>query len=167
MLIESFVSDNFEFRNLVPKSENLDRYLSWMTSQENEFIESARKDFSMPELNEFVFEKNRASNAILIGVFSRKGNEHVGNVKFEPIEFQLKTAWMGILIGNSNFKGKGFAQEIITTSCDYLYNVHQIVEIYLGVNPKNIVAVNAYKKSGFVALSSHEKGGIVMLRRSF
>ena len=161
------MSDNFEFRNLVPSTDGLDEYLSWMNSQENEFIESARKDFSIHELNEFVIEKNHLSNAILIGVFSRKGNEHVGNVKFEPIEFQLKTAWMGILIGNSNFRGKGFSQEIITASCDYLSRVHQIVEIYLGVHPKNIAAVNAYKKCDFVALNRHEKGGIVMLRRFF
>jgi len=159
------MSDNFEFRNLVPSAESFDEYLSWMNGQENEFIESARKDFSIHELNEFVIEKNQVSNAILIGVFSRKGNEHVGNVKFEPIDFRLNTAWMGILIGNSNFKGKGFSQEIITASCDYLSRVHQIYEIYLGVHPKNIAAVNAYKKCDFVEVNSHEKGGIVMLRR--
>ncbi len=161
------MSDNFKFRNLVPSTESFDEYLSWMNSHENEFVESARKDFAISELNEYVFEKNHSSNAILIGVFSRNGNEHVGNVKFEPIDFQLNTAWMGILIGNSNFKGKGFSNEIITTSCDYLSSVHQIVEIYLGVHPENVAAVSAYKKCNFVALGSHQKGGIVMLRRFF
>jgi ribosomal-protein-alanine N-acetyltransferase len=165
MLMDGFVSENFVFRSLFPKIDNFEEYLSWMNNQDNIYIESVHKGFSIQELTEFVHLKNSSDNAILIGVFCLKTGDHVGNVKFEPIEFTAGTAWMGIFIGNLNFRGRGFSTEIINASCSYLFREHQITEIYLGVHPKNIAALAAYKKCGFELLGAHEKGGLVMLLR--
>jgi [ribosomal protein S5]-alanine N-acetyltransferase len=165
VLIERFKSENFEFRNLVSGGEDNHEYLSWMTNTNDIFIEGIREDFSILKLNEYISEKNYSSNAILIGVFSLQGNHHVGNVKFEPIDFKLNNAWMGILIGNSSFRGKGFSSEIITTTCSYLSSFYNISEFFLGVDPTNHAALHAYKKCEFKVVGSHQKGGIIMLRR--
>jgi ribosomal-protein-alanine N-acetyltransferase len=165
MLIDGYLSENFEYRNLIPEGENFDGYLSWMNNQNNSYIESVREGFSIEELNDFVYLKNHAENAILIGIFCLNTGDHVGNVKFEPLDFAVGSAWMGILIGNSNYRGKGFSTEIINTSCFNLFQVLQITKIYLGVDPENIAAVTAYKKCGFEPLEAHEKGGLTMLRQ--
>lgn len=163
MLIDGYVSENFAYRNLMPRSDNFDQYLSWMINQDNNYIEGVREDFSIHELIEFVDLKNYAENALLIGIFCLKSGEHVGNLKFEPLNVAAGTAWLGILVGNSDFRGRGYSTEIINTSCSYLFQEHQISEIYLGVHPKNIAAIAAYKKCGFELLGAHEKGGHVML----
>ena len=50
---------------------------------------------------------------------------------------------------------------------EVLESIQNVIEKLNLKNPKNIAAVNAYKKCDFVALNRHEKGGIVMLRRFF
>ncbi len=165
MLISSFESSNFIYRNLSPDSDAFEEYLSWMRNLENVFVETIRSDFTKDELLEFVIEKNSSLNALLIGVFDRHHNQHIANVKFEPIDFDLSHAWMGILLGNPSMRGKGFSSEIIDSSCEFLTQMYGIRDIYLGVNANNTAALNAYKRCDFKETGLHEKGGVVMVRR--
>ena len=71
---------------------------------------------------------------------------------------------MGILIGDKNEWNQGTAQEIIHYICKYLFKEHKIVNIFLGVDKKNISATKAYNKSGFVF---HKKNKHLMVRNYF
>ena len=165
VLMNSFESSNFYYRNLSPDHDEFEEYLSWMRNGENGFVESIRSDFTKDELLEFVVEKNSSLNALLIGVFDRQRNIHIANVKFEPINIELNYAWMGILLGRPSMRGKGFSKEIIDSSCGALTEVYAIQNIYLGVDSSNLPALNAYRKCSFQEIGLHEKGGIIMLRK--
>lgn len=167
VLIQGYQSQNFLYRNLNPDNESLEDYHSWLTNVENVFIESVSADLTSQQLREYVIEKNHASDAILIGVFDLNERQHIGNVKFEPIDFLQSNAWMGILIGNFNVRGKGFSSEIIESSCLFLARTFGIQEIFLGVDPLNVAALRAYGKSGFREFGNHSKGGLIMVRDSF
>jgi len=45
--------------------------------------------------------------------FDKTSEKHVGNVKLGPIDRRCSSAWFGILIGNTTFRNRGFAKEII------------------------------------------------------
>lgn len=167
VFISSFKSGKFIYRNLSPDNDDFEEYLSWMRNPENVFVESIRSDISKDELCEFVVEKNSSLNALLIGVFDRKYNQHIANVKFEPIDFDLSNAWMGILLGSPSMRGKGFSSEIIDSSCAFLTETYGIRDIFLGVDSNNTPALNAYKRCNFKEIGLHEKGGVVMVRRGF
>lgn len=163
--MSSFESSNFNYRNLSPDHDDFAEYLSWMRNGENRFVEGIRGDFTKDELLDFIFKKNTSANALLIGVFDRQRNVHIANVKFEPIDIELSSAWMGILLGSTSMRGKGFSKEIIESSCDALTEAYSIQNVYLGVDPSNLPALNAYKKCSFQEIGIHEKGGIIMLRK--
>ena len=151
VLMNSFESSNFYYRNLSPDHDDFEEYLSWMRNGENGFVESIRSDFTKDELLEFVVDRQR--------------NIHIANVKFEPINIELNYAWMGILLGRPSMRGKGFSKEIIDSSCGALTEVYAIQNIYLGVDSSNLPALNAYRKCSFQEIGLHEKGGIIMLRK--
>jgi ribosomal-protein-alanine N-acetyltransferase len=163
MLLESFHSTNFKYSNLNSEALSLDNYLGWLRDSESgEFIEGARHDFSKSELKEYINEKNLSDYALLLGVFVKFNDYHIGNIKFEPIDINDGTAWLPILIGEHNFRGKGYSFEIMGESMSRVSDSLGINKFYLGVNPKNERALKAYRNLGFVERGIHKKGGIIM-----
>lgn len=57
---------------------------------------------------------------------------------------------MGILIGESQYRGKGVTIEVLGASGRWLREQRGIREIVLGVSPENLPAIRAYEKAGFV-----------------
>ena len=56
---------------------------------------------------------------------------------------------MGILIGDSDWRGKGVAIEVIKASAHYLNSIYGVRTIFLGVNPNQQAGISVYKKIGF------------------
>ena len=102
----------------------------------------------MEELKVFVSEREKKRDVLFLWIFTKK-KKHIGNIKYEPIDLKKKTATMGILIGDSGWRGKGVAIEVIKASAHYLNSIYGVTTIFLGVNPNHQVAVSVYKKIGF------------------
>ena len=88
--------------------------------------------------------------------------QHIGNIKYEPIDYKGKTAVLGILIGDSDWRGKGVAIEVIKASAHYLAERYGVTTIFLGVNQNNKAAVSAYQKVGF-KIKEQNKNNIQMV----
>lgn len=133
--------------------------------ENNGFIESIDINYSIDDLSQFIHEKNNSSEALLLGVFDNRNGIHFGNIKFEPIDINLKTAWLGILIGDLRYRGKGFAKEIIDTTCEYISNRYNINKIYLGVDKNNSTALKTYLKSNFIIQNESSSEGLILIRK--
>ena len=165
MQIPAFSSDKFTFQNLEPNREQLESYLSWMRDIENNsFIESVDRDYSLKKLSRFVQEKNKSSEALLLGVFDDTNGIHFGNIKFEPIDISSKTAWLGILIGDLRYRGRGYAKEIIDSTCKHISNNFNINKIYLGVHKNNSIALKTYFKCNFTIHEESNSEGLILIR---
>ena len=125
-----------------------DRYLSWLNKEESPYIEYGKNHSTMEELRVYVSERERKRDVLFLGIFTKK-KKHIGNIKYEPIDLKRKTATMGILIGDKDWRGKGVATEVIKASAHYLNSMYGVTTIFLGVNPNHQVAVSVYKKIGF------------------
>jgi len=145
-------SENYYLRSLVPDIDDLSNYISWMTDlSQNEFIDSVRKNFTIEELKGYITEKNNSSNAILFGIFDKSNGNHVGNIKLEPI-LENNYAWIGILIGESAYRGKGVGFEVITSIMQFSKEALYLSQLCLGVNKSNTPALRLYMKLGFVEI---------------
>ena len=123
------------------------RYLSWFSDVETtKFIES--KALTMSDLKDYVSSKINSRNTLFLAVVARDKNIHIGNIKFEPIDYEKKWAVLGIMIGDSGYHGKGYGREIVIASAQYLFE-NGIEKVTLGVNMKNSSAVRLYEKIGF------------------
>ena len=147
-------TNNFLLRNLDPIQDDLNAYLTWMRNiSQNKFIEGVRKDYSIKELQSYIVEKNRSLDAILFGIFDKEYGKHIGNIKLEPI-VEKRYAWIGILIGDLAYIGKGVGFEVITELMQFSKEVLLLQNVYLGVNKNNTTALKLYKKLGFAELVS-------------
>jgi len=128
------------------------RYGDWLSDPISSKFITMKSDIK--ELKEYVRKKIAKQDTLFLAIHSVINKLHIGNIKYEPIDFKNKYALMGILIGDQGWWGKGVASEIITASAKYLKDKYFIDEIILGVKETNTSAIKAYKKTGFGFCSS-------------
>jgi ribosomal-protein-alanine N-acetyltransferase len=141
-------SDRFLIKKLEVRDVNLN-YLSWLNNPvTNEFLMAGKNKRSMKliELEEYVKEKTSDPKIYFYGIFLKNTLEHIGNIKYE-IEPQSEKYFMGILIGNQDWLGKGVAIEVISRTKNF---DSTIKALYLVVSKANLNAIKAYAKCGFV-----------------
>jgi RimJ/RimL family protein N-acetyltransferase len=147
--------------------DDLGIYLRWLRdTQNNSFIQSARTDFGLAELVHFVDAINSDDNALLFGIFLNGiSAEFIGTLKVQPIDFLKRIAWVGIMIGNPEFRGRGYGREAMQEVLNYLFNALKLDEVFLGVDLKNLDAVSLYKTLGF---NEHlrEEHSMIMVKKS-
>ena len=144
-------------------NDDLTSYLYWMqTPSNNPFILSAALSYDLNQLKNFINTCNNRSDVNLFGIFTSEDSVHIGNIKFDQINLLNKSATIGILIGNENFRGKGFAKESIIASVLWIKNNYDIETIKLGVDHENLRALNLYLKLGFKIIENTKMGGYIM-----
>ena len=73
------------------ENDDLKRYLYWMqTPANNPFILSAKLDFGLNQLKEFIANCNIRHDIVLLGIFTNINDVHIGNIKFGRIIYTEK-----------------------------------------------------------------------------
>ena len=124
------------------------RYAGWLSDQRTSKFISAT--LNLPELRRYVLERSNRDDVLFFGIFDKITGLHIGNIKYEPINSELRFAIMGILIGEAEWRGKGVANEVLSASADWLHQYRNIEQIVLAVSRSNVAAIRAYQKAGFV-----------------
>ena len=148
----------FQLKSLTTKDVT-EKYLSWFSGSKEvvEYIAYAKTNADINKLRQYVKEREDREDVLFLGIFTDSG-QHIGNIKYEPINLKDKSATMGILIGDKEWRGKGVATEVIKDSGKYLKENYKIKYIDLGVNKDNIAAVSAYKKMKFEVVEEDDNG---------
>ncbi len=145
-----FKSENLEFREIDPLTDNLENYLNWIRDPiSNPYIQGANINMTLESLVDYVRKKNSAEDCVLWGIYHRQNLNHIGNIKFEPIRSDLGLACVGILIGETDYRGRGYGSEAFGSALAFFSENFGIPNFYLGVDPKNIAAVAMYENQGF------------------
>lgn len=161
MILEQFKNiqiqcDRFYCRRLTIKDANT-KYLSWLENENSaEYIATAKQTKSVNDIVAYIIEKNKAEDTLFLAIISKEGDEHIGNIKYDNINYSTKSAIMGILIGEEKFRGKGVAKEVIEATAIWLKENLNISNIYLAVNKMNLAAIKAYEKIGFSEVTTDE-----------
>ena len=80
---------------------------------------------------------------------TQKDSIHIGNVWLVDIDSRHHRAELRIVMGNTQYHGKGFGTEAIQLLCDYAFrrlNLHKIYAYVLSINPP---ARHAFEKASF------------------
>lgn len=155
-------SEKYYLSTLV-KMDNLSNYLSWMTNPlENQFILSANFNYSINELCTFTDVHNMDENTILLRIYDKANNNHIWNIKYDNINKLDKSAYLGILIGQQEYRKFGVASQKLPLSMRWLHEHLGIESIFLGVDNGNIHALNFYQKLGFKNLTNKGENGSIM-----
>lgn len=137
-------------------------YLSWFKDPDvSRFIVAAAASPSREDLEGFIAARRNRDDVLFLGVFLGETGEHIGNIKFEPLDESAGHAILGILIGAPDWRGKGVAREVIEASGNWLARHRSLRRLYLGVDRRNHAAIHAYEKIGF-----RETGDDALLKSS-
>jgi ribosomal-protein-alanine N-acetyltransferase len=125
-------------------------YLAWLGDPSSiKYITAARTQNEISNLRLYIRERVDRKDILFLGIFDVTSGQHIGNIKYEPVNDEMGYAIMGILIGEVTYRGIGVAKEVITASSKWLLENRNIQEIFLGVHTENIPAIKAYEKMGF------------------
>lgn len=147
-------TDRFVLRDLT-LADVTQQYLNWLGEPvTRQFISTAADVGRLNELSEYVGSRINRDDVLFLGIFVNSSGQHIGNIKFEPVDVRNGYAVMGILIGEPAWRGKGVGPEVIAASAYWLRDNLGISEVVLGVEKQNLAAVRAYRSIGFEAEST-------------
>ena len=89
----------------------------------------------------------------------KKTNQHIGNIKIDPINYRHLYGEYGIMIGDKTTWGKGYAKEASIAVINFCFTKLSLRKINLGVIANNAMALSLYRSLGFVEegrLKKHE-----------
>jgi len=145
----SFESNRLRLRELTVENVS-ENYVSWLNDNEvNQYLESRFYKHSIADVERFVERINRESYNILLGVFIKKNMKHIGNIKIGPIDRYHNTASIGLLIGDKNEWGKGYASEAIQSVTKFSFDKLNLIKISASCYESNIGSKKAFEKSGY------------------
>lgn len=127
-----------------------ERYLGWLKDlNSNRFIQTASSDHTLESLQNYIKARQDREDILFLGIFSKEDGLHIGNIKFEPIDYINRTTTMGVLIGDLDWIGKGVFTEVLNACAEWLSRNYSLNIICLGVDNENRSAIRAYLKAGF------------------
>jgi RimJ/RimL family protein N-acetyltransferase len=73
-----------------------------------------------------------------------------GNCSFHVQDWRVRSAELGIFIGEKGYWGQGYGSEVMRLLLDHGFHILNLNRIYLRVYENNHRAIRAYEKAGFV-----------------
>lgn len=145
----TILTNRFLLRELTMGDVN-ERYLGWLNAPDiRRFITASASTRTMGELSAYVGARLNRPDVLFLGIFAKDSGEHIGNIKFEPLDREKGYAVLGILIGDARWRGKGVGPEVIEACAQELSREEGIHELVLGVELANSQAIRSYEKAGF------------------
>lgn len=112
--------------------------------------ESRYKKWKKEEIIDYVKKANDLKkNSLLIGIFLKNANKHIGNVRLHGFHAYNKRVELGIMIFDQNEWGKGYGTESLKVISRYVLNdlkLHKITAEYYSVNQ---ASAKMFKKAGY------------------
>jgi RimJ/RimL family protein N-acetyltransferase len=94
------------------------------------------------------FENDENSNALFM-IKSKENDAHIGFVELEGFEWSARNAWVGIAIGEEEYRGKGYGTDAMNLLLKYAFHALNLHRVNLGVFEFNKRAIRSYEKCGF------------------
>lgn len=142
-------SHNLLYR-LLKHTDVTENYVSWLNNPEiNKYLEARHSYHTFDSCQAFVAEMLRDNNQHLFGIFLKSNNSHIGNIKLGFIDSNYHTGQIGLLIGEKDQWGKGFATEAIKELTSWGFKSLSLQKIEAGCYDNNIGSLRAFLKVGY------------------
>lgn len=123
-------------------------YVNWLNNLKViKYLESGG-DYTLEKLEVFLKEQEH-KDILFWAIFTKVSEKHIGNIKIDPIDLENNSGEYGILMGDTDEWGKGYAKEASVAIINYCFKKLKFSKITLGVLEQNTVALELYKKIGF------------------
>lgn len=123
-------------------------YLRWMNDPEViRFTETRFSRQTIESLRAFV-NASQGPNSLLLAIVEKASGRHIGNIKV-GINSLHRFGSVGIIIGEKDCWGKGYATEAVRLLRDYAFAELKMEKLCAGCYDGNLGSVRAFEKAGF------------------
>ena len=135
------------------KHANSTKYIRWMRDYDViktlNLLSYVEKQVSADELVAYYKSIISSDNILFFALFIRESDEFIGTVKIGKIDLQLLTADVGIMIGEKQHWGRGYAKDTLYAVCHYLFNECHFRKLTCGLMAINPAMEKVFSKLGF------------------
>jgi len=142
------IGDRIYLRPLDAETD-LDRCLRWINDPEVLATLGRRKPVGRVSEREWLEEQYKSDEQMNLAIVLKDGDRHIGNCGFNDIDYVDRCGVFGILIGEKDCWGQGYAPEAAKLVLKYGFEELGLHRIELEVYSHNARAVRAYEKVGF------------------
>lgn len=126
-------------------------YVRWMNDPEVvRFTESRFSGHSEQDLRAYVEKMENDPRSHFLAIVENGSGRHVGNLKIGPVDERHGTASVGIILGEKDCWGKGYATEALTLSARLAFETLKLHKLTAGCVDLNAGAIRAFEKAGFM-----------------
>lgn len=142
--------DRIYLREVRPSDVN-ENYYRWMNDPAvTRYLESGFYPNSTEGLREYVTRMSGDRDGVFLAIVLKDGDRHIGNIKLGPINWIHRFADVGLLIGERDCWGKGYAAEAIQLVTAYGFDVLNLHKLTAGCYAPNQGSLKAFLKAGYV-----------------
>jgi RimJ/RimL family protein N-acetyltransferase len=126
-------------------------YLRWMTDPAVvRYLESRFAVHTEASLRAWVVEQAARDDTLLLAIVERDGGRHVGNIKVGPLAAHHGTADVGLLIGERDVWGRGYATAAIRQATDLAWDRLGARKLTASCYSGNAASARAFLRAGWV-----------------
>jgi len=127
-------------------------YAGWMNDpQVNCFLESRFEHHSTEDLRRFITVVQADPDVVFLAIELNASHRHIGNIKLGPINRRHRFADIGLVIGEKDCWGQGFATEAIQLLTEHAFGDLDLHKLTASCYANNAGSERAFLKAGFVA----------------
>ncbi len=127
---------------------DVQKYLKWMNNKDVaiKFGQFNQVVSSKTDLK-WIYEP--ANDMQRYAIVLTSGDELIGSISIHNIDHLNRNAFIGIFIGDDEYRNKGYGTESIKLILEYGFKTLNLHNIMLTVHADNYAGINCYKKVGF------------------
>ena len=127
-----------------------EEYVGWLNDPEvNQFLESRFQTHTLETLRQYITDRNADPNTYFFAMVRKDNGKTIGSIKLGPVAINHERGEIGIMIGDKDSWGQGFASEAIKLISDFGFNSLNLHKIIAGVYAENTGSRKAFLKNGF------------------
>jgi RimJ/RimL family protein N-acetyltransferase len=106
--------------------------------------------------------KRPRRNRFAMAIENMEG-KHIGNCTCYEIDEKKSETQFGIMIGDADFRGKGYGRDVITTVIDHVFRTTALNRVYLKTLNWNLRAQKCFMRCGFKPCGELKRNGFTFL----
>lgn len=125
-------------------------YHRWMNDAAvTRHLESRFQSHSVESLREYIRQQSGNPDVVFLAIVLNDGNRHIGNIKLGPINRHHQLADIGIVIGERDCWGRGYATEAIELITTHAFDALGLHKTTAGCYATNAGSARAFLNAGY------------------
>lgn len=106
---------------------------------------------SAQRMNTYFDAATSNTKLVLLGIFDNATERHIGNITLQELDFINRRAFLGYLIGDKEFTGKGIATEACLMMMYYGFNKLNFERIWTTIAAEHAASLKVGERAGLKA----------------